>query len=298
MAAWSVVVLAASAGALVRAPTARALPAVGTSSLTVVLSNDGTLAGSLVAWDTNGSALRYAIDGDFRPLLDLLPINASTRSALLANLNASESNPLVAGLFGNHDGSVEPGEVSQFADLVTTEAQYFPASFLNPSFVHLTVDGGGATAYTFTGLGLPGAVGPDRSTTPIAIEANVSYHFPITGASHTVRLQWVVPVGFSLVAPGPIDFAVSGPAGTSVTSTSGLGSAAVRNDPLGWGTSAASGTVDPTTDGNATVAFGPAFPIGDILVVLAVAGPAGVVGAVLLRRRRRHRPPPADAPAG
>lgn len=292
----SLLLCAASLAALLRAPPIRALPADGTNSVAVVLGGDGTLTGSIVAWDTNGSALRYAIDGNFQPLVDSLPLNASTRSTILANLNASEANPLVAGLFGNHDGTVEAGEVAQFANLVTTEAQYFPSSFLNPTFVHLTVDGGGATAYTFTGLGLPGAVGPDSSTAPIAIEVNATYHFPISGNSHTVKLGWVVPAGFSLIAPGAVDFAVTGPAGLTISSTSGLGGANVQNDPFGWGTSTASGTVDPGTSGNATVTFGPAFPVGDILIVLAVAVPAGVVGAVLLRRRRRGRAPTPETP--
>lgn len=84
--------LAAGAGALVRGPSARALPAVGTSALSVTLQNDGTLLGTIVVWDPNGSALRYAIDGDFQPLVNALPVNASTRSGILANLNATESN--------------------------------------------------------------------------------------------------------------------------------------------------------------------------------------------------------------
>lgn len=173
---------------------------------------------------------------------------------------------------------------------MTTEAQYFPASFLNPSFVHLTVDGGGATAYTFSGLGLPGAVGADSSPAPIALEANVTYHFPIVGSSHSIHLGWVVPAGFALVAPGSVDFSVTGPDGSSVTSTAGLAGANIQNDFLGWGPSSASGTVDPAANGNATVRIGPAFPVGDILIVLALAVPAGVLGAVLLRRRRRGRP--------
>ncbi|MCI4344705.1 MAG: hypothetical protein L3J87_03675, partial [Thermoplasmata archaeon] len=98
-------------------------------SVTYVSSTQ--LGVSLSLSDGNGSALRYAIDGNFTPFVEGLPVNASTRSSILNTLNQTENSPFLAGFFGNRDGHVDAGEVTQFSALLKQEARLLPsASFL------------------------------------------------------------------------------------------------------------------------------------------------------------------------
>jgi hypothetical protein len=305
------------AAALVGLLLASAAPALGQepcaancnqASISVSYLSATQLNVGLSLTDGNGSALRYAIDGNFTPFVEGLPVNASTKSSILHTINQTEDSPFLAGFFGNRDGHVDAGEVSQFESLLAQEARLLPsASFLNPSFVHLKLDGMLPLSSAFGGFGFPGAVGPDSSSAPVDIDLNLTYTFAGNGSSgsdhaHTIALGWTTPVGFGLILNPTVGFTATTPAGTAITGTTGLSGSSVANDPWGWGGASTSGSFAPATSGNVTVSFHDAFPLGYVLIGLSAAIAVAAVAALLLLRRRRRRPstatPSAAAPSG
>ncbi|MCI4350264.1 MAG: hypothetical protein L3K15_01950 [Thermoplasmata archaeon] len=275
------------------AGTAVATAGSASASVTIQYLGPYQLNVALGLTDANGSALRSAIDGNFTPFVDTLPINSSTRSSILAMINTSEQNPFLAGFFGNRDGRVEAGEVTQFESLLANGLKLVPSSsFLNPTFVRVSLDGANPTSSLVGAFGFPGAVGADSSAAPLEIEVNVTDGFAsaTSGSAHTIGLGWSAPAGLGLIVNPTIQFTAQTPAATAIKGTTGLTGVSVRNDIWGWGTSSASGTFDPATSGNVTVSFENAFPVGDLLIATAVVAPILAVGVVwVIRRYRRAR---------
>ena len=269
------------------------LPSTGrAASVNGTVSSTGSLALTISGTDPNGSGLRYAMDGNFSPLVDGLPINASAKSTLLAAINAQESGLAGAILFGNRDGSVEANEVTMFETLLQDATQFFPSSSLTPAAaVLLTLDGHAPTGSHLGAIDFTGAIGPDRSGAPIGISVAVTYDFSTSGDSHVLTLGTNLSglaLGASLIVPS-IDINLTFPSGTTVTSTSGFSSQTTDSDALGWSSPTVDGTFAPADASNVTVAYGPAFPLGDALLIGIPLVILGCVAAFLLLRRRRRR---------
>ncbi|MCI4327725.1 MAG: hypothetical protein L3K16_08880 [Thermoplasmata archaeon] len=270
-------------------------------SAALTVGTNGAITVALSVADPNGSALRYAMDGNFSPLVDALPGNASSHAELLAGIEVAESNPLFSGLFGNHDGTVEPAEVGMFESLLESEVGTVPtATLTGDGLLNMTLNGVPPGSATFDSVGFSGAPGPDSSSAPITATTSTTEQFLPTGTSGTVGIAWNLSlgsVGLGLAIPGPnASVTVTTPAGTTITSTSGFQSAAVSNDLLGYSAPTASGSLGTHPTGSASVTFHPAFPLGDVLIVVAV-GVVAAVGGVLWWRRHRRSPPGApDAP--
>ena len=143
-------------------------PALGASGdLSVTIARDGGASVALTLVDANGSALRYAMDGNFTPLVDLLPVSASQQASYLAAVELAESSPLSSSYFGNHDGQVASGEVALFESLVLNEATLLPTgSVVGASTVVLNLNGVAATAGRLAQVAFLGATGPDSSASP------------------------------------------------------------------------------------------------------------------------------------
>jgi hypothetical protein len=268
---------------------------------TLSLAGNGSLSVTLSFAVANGSALRYAMDGNFTPLIDLLPVNASTRASLLAVINQAEANPLAAGLFGDRDGSVTYAtDVVRFESLVIHYARQFPpgtfAGALNVSLKGTSPSSEALQAITFTN-----ATGPDASTAPIGITTALAVGFPVDASgSGTFRIVWNLPPLSGNVSPpvAPVGFRFTGPPGDSIRSVSGLDALRVSNDPWGYSSPVAAGQYTPLPGHDVAVAFAPAFPTGTVAIAAgAAAGIGGAVAAVLVRRRRKRRSPPWDAAA-
>jgi len=262
----------------------------------VTLGANGSVALALSTTVDNGSALRYAIDGNFTPFIEALPINASAKATILSDLAGLEGSVLTASLFGNRDGSVESYEVNQFETLIQDESQFLPAGTLTASGgVYLHLDGHAATSATLGSVVFTNATGVDVSTAPIGVTTNLDYTFAAGSGSHTVSFGTNLTSGnvnLGLLV-GAVGVTLSTPAGTSITSTSGFGSVSVANDPLGWGASSLSGSYTPGTSSSVSATYGPAFPAGDVIVVgVPIAAAAALVGFLLWRRRRRRRAAP------
>ncbi len=288
--------LAAPVGAASTASSA-ALPGPGVA---LSVAGNGTLSAVLTANVTNGSALRYAMDGNFTPLIDALGLSASERSSLLADLNATET--LFPGLFGNRDGTVSSVEVTRFESLLLQNVVPLVPTSTIAGVVNVTVDGQAPTADRLTAVLFVGAEGKDTSPAPIDVQAGFSLPFASagTGAARTLRIGWNLPsiVGNLTTGVGPVNFSLRTPRAVDVRSTSGLSDERVANDPLGWGSGSVSGEFVPTPGHTVTVVYGPAFPTGTVLVVgLVAVAVAAIVLALVWRSRRRRRAPPAPAPA-
>jgi hypothetical protein len=273
------------------------------ASPTAVLSvgTDGSIAVTLSVEDPNGSALRYAIDGNFTPLISVLPGNESTRTAVLAQIQRAESNPFLSGLFGNRDGTVEPSEVGLFETLLRDEAAALPSGVLTGSgILNLTLNGRAPSSAAFQGVLLGGASAPDTSNAPITVTTSTIDQFAAEGTTGTVAISWNLTGGggLLLVAVPNVSLTVTTPAGTTIGSTSGWDSAQVTNDVLGYGSASADGTIATTPTGTASVAFHPSFPLGNVLLVVGVAAVVGALAFLLWRRRRRRSREAADAPRG
>jgi hypothetical protein len=290
-----------SIAGVARAP---APPVPQPDSATLSITPSGLLAVNFTLADPNGSPLRYAMDGNFSPLVNSLPANATTKSNALRQIAALESAPLVGGFFGNRDGSVSSAEVILFQGLLhqltSGVGGSLPTGTLSASAVAgLTLDGAKASTSTFQSVTFAGAEGPDNSTLPIGISLQFSYQFPISGSQHT--LSFAIGGGglpSAIVIPNAIaTVSFSTPPGTTITSVDGLGSVSTSSDPWGWGGSQSSGTYTLAT--NSTIAFHyqSSFPTGD-LVLGGIATGAIALGAslLLLRRRRRRRGAPAPGP--
>ncbi|HLY77131.1 MAG TPA: hypothetical protein VKT21_04535 [Thermoplasmata archaeon] len=277
-------------------------PAVGSaasSGLTMTVGRDGTVDVQLETVVANGSALRYAMDGYFGPLIESLPGSNATKASLLAQINSTESNPLLAGLFGDRDGRVDSAtDVSRFGSLVQNEANLVPVSTITGVF-NATMDGNAASSERLTGISFSNAPGLDTSPTPIGVTATLAatYSWSGVGRGHTFVVGWNLPslVG-NLTLPAPaVNLSFDTPSAMTITSVTGLDAAHLSNDPLGWGPASASGQYVPLLGHDVVIRFGPSFPTGDALVIGAIGAAviAGVALFLLRRRRRGARATPA-----
>ncbi len=296
------VVLAVTALGLPSASRATGLPGAGVG---FSVAANGTISASLTSVLANGSALRFAMDGDFNPLIDALPLTAAQRSTLLATLTATESNPIFAGLFGDHDGKVDyPVDVARFQALLSAEASLFPAGAFT-GIVNLTLDGQVPVSEAFGAVTFLGAAGPNNSSAPIAIQGTLTASFSSGGAGvpHTFRLGRNLPALLSNLSPptSSANFSLTTSAAQSIGSVAGLTQVTIMNDPFGWGPASVSGQYVPAPGHNVTIQFGPAFPTGYALIVGGAAVALGISVGLLGRRRRRRRampqPPPTGSPA-
>jgi len=261
------------------------------ASASVTIGTNGSVELVLSATIPNGSALREAMDGNFTPIVEAITTNATERANILAQIGTAESTPFVGSLFGNRDGVVEPSEVASFESLLQYETQLLPTgSISGGAFLAFTLDGARATATHISGVTFSNATGPADSTGPLGVSTQLTYAFAYGGSTHELALTTNISTGgFPLaLITGSVDLSVATPAGTSVTGTSGFDQATISNDPLGWGTSSVSGSFTPTTSGSLSVSFGPAFPTGDVIIVVPIVAVAAVAGALLYRRRKRR----------
>lgn len=285
------------------APSALGAPA----SLDLSVSTSGTITVALDADMANGSALRYAMDGNFTPLIDSLPVNASQRASLLSEIALAESSFLSSSYFGNHDGNVSAGEVTLFESLINNQAKLLPTgSITGAGTVVLALNGVPATNGKLTGIDFSGAVGPDTSSAPITVSSGLAYTAPYGSGSQNLTFGVHLPSLFAGV-PGTsaaaVEVAVSTPVATTISSATGLSGTVVSNDLLGWGSASASGSYAPAENGTVTILFHPSFPTGDVVIGAAVVAGLAGVALVLLRRHRRARasrpsPPPSDEKVG
>ena len=265
------------------------LPTIG-----LTLGSDGTLTSGLGGTVANGSALRYAMDGYFGPLIESLPGNNSSKASLLATINATENNPLLAGLFGDRDGRVDGSvDVPRFESLLLNEAKLVPLTTIT-GVLNVTLDGKGPTSERLQGIYFNNAPAPDSSPASIFVSATVVATFAWSGigATHTFEVAWNLPSVLGNLTGGvqAVNISVGTPSATTITSVTGLNGTQISNDPLGSGEAHASGQYTPLPGHTVVVQFGPAFPTGDALILGSVAILAGLgLGFLLLRRRRRRR---------
>jgi hypothetical protein len=271
------------------------------ASVTGTVSSSGAVTLVLSGTDPNGSALRFAMDGNFAPLIDSLGLNASEQSTLLGGIAVAESGLYGQFLFGNRDGTVEANEVTMFETLIqdgSTELASLGGTSSALSLgglVTLALDGSAPTSTTLAGIAFSGAVGPDTSSAPIGVAVTLDVQFPSRATTNTLSLGTNltgIGLALSLVAP-TIAVNLTFPSGTTVTGSSGFASVATTPDTFGWSSPMASATYAPGTSTNVSITYGPAFPLGDALLVGVPIGVAAVGVALFLWRRRR---PPAAAP--
>ncbi|MCI4370780.1 MAG: hypothetical protein L3J81_05585, partial [Thermoplasmata archaeon] len=186
---------------------ASGLAAATNPSAGVTVGTNGDVNVALSIVDPNGSALRYAMDGNFTAIVDLLPGNVSSHAALYAELEGAESSPFLAGLFGNRDGTVEPGEVSMFEDLLRSETGTRPSTlFTGTGFLSMSLNGNPPGSGQITGITFLGGPGPDTSTAPVTVITSLSEQFLPTGTSGTLAINWNLSLGSlfgGLAVPGP-----------------------------------------------------------------------------------------------
>jgi hypothetical protein len=271
------------------------------SGISLALSSDGTIASGLETVVANGSALRYAMDGYFGPLVALFPGTNASRAALLAEINATESNPLFAGLFGDHDGQVNSLDVQRFVSLIDSEAKLIPVSTFT-GVLNVTMDGNGPTSDQLQGISFSNAVGPDSSAAPIGLTATLALSFTWSGDSmaHTFQVAWNLPsiLGNLSLPVGAVNVSFGTPAAITITSVSGMNRTSITNDPFGWGSASVSGQYTPLPGHSIVIKFGPSFPTGDALIIGAIAVAAGVLlGLLVLRGRRGRRQRMSSPPA-
>jgi hypothetical protein len=270
-----------------------ALGATPSPGVALALSSNGALGASLEAVETNGSALRYAMDGYFGPLVATLPGSNASKAALLADINATESDPLFAGLFGDHDGRVDATvDVPRFESLVVSEAKLIPISSIT-GVLNLTMDGNVPVSEALTAVSFSNAPGPDNSSAPIGVTATIDVGFlwSGTGHAHTFQVAWNLPslLGNLSVSVSAVNLSFSTPRALTITSVTGLNRTQVANDPWGWGSASASGQFVPLPGHDVVIQFGPSFPTGDALIIGAIVVAAGALVGVLYWRRRGRR---------
>jgi hypothetical protein len=264
-----------------------------TSGVALVLSSDGTISTGLDFVVANGSSLRYAMDGNFTPLVDMLPESNASKASFLSLISSLESDPVTAGLFGDHDGKVNSLDVSRFQALITTESKYVPTATIT-GVLNVTMDGTGPTSDQLAGITFSNALGPDTSSAPVGVIATLSVVFDWSGVgnAHTFQVAWNLPslLGNLSVPVTAVNLSFATPPAITITSVTGLNESHVSNDPFGWGSASASGQYTPFPGHSIVIKFGPSFPTGDALIIGAVVVAAGAgVGFVLLRRRRGRR---------
>ena len=272
------------------------------SGIALTLESDGTVSTGLNFVVANGSALRYAMDGNFTPLVDLLPESNASKASLLSVITAMENDPLTAGLFGDRDGKVNSLDVSRFQSLITTESKYIPTSTIT-GVLNVTMDGTGPLSDQLQGILFTDAIGPDNSSAPMGVTATLAVVFAWSGVGspHTFAVAWNLPslLGNLSVPVTAVNLSFATPPAITITSVTGLNESHVSNDPFGWGAASASGQYIPFPGHSIVIKFGPSFPTGDVLIIGAVVAAAGVgVGLLLWRRRRGRRRRTASPPPG
>ena len=271
--------------------TPAALGASGDLSVTV--ASDGGTSVALSMVDANGSALRYAMDGNFTPLVDLLPVSASQKASYLAEVELAESSPLSSSYFGNHDGQVASGEVTLFESLVLNEATLLPSgSVVGASTVVLALNGVPATSGRLAQVAFLGATGPDASAAPITVVTTLAYDLPYGSGEQNLSFRVALPTAFAGLGTSgtvpEVNVTIVTPTATAIASVSGLTGAALSNDVWGWGSATATGRYAPLSNGTVTVLFHPSFPVGDVALGAAAAASVGAVAFLVLRRHRRR----------
>ncbi|MCI4364372.1 MAG: hypothetical protein L3K13_08810 [Thermoplasmata archaeon] len=260
-----------------------------TEPVTLVLSPGGTLTTNLTVQIANGSSLRYALDGNFTPLLNALPISSSNRSVYAAEIGLLESNPFTGGLFGNRDGTVEPFEVTAFDQLVQEESKLLPSGTLTGGVAfQLTLDGNSPASAAIQSVYVGEALGLDSSTAPVTVSLAVNYVFPLSGGSHSLSLSWGTgPIALTTLINFHVTFLA--PAGDSITGSSGFSSTSVTNDLLGFSPGKFSGEFSPADGSGVSIHFAAAFPLGILVIVLGVVGALLAVLLFLAYRSRRRK---------
>ncbi|MCI4323099.1 MAG: hypothetical protein L3K03_03610 [Thermoplasmata archaeon] len=276
---------------LVGAPLASALPALPSyAGVDLTLATNGTLTIAVTSQVTNGSALRFAMDGNFTPLLGVLQLNASETAKIVGTINGLESSPFTASLFGNRNGQVSAYEVTTFESLIGRESSLVPKGLLGGTGVlPSTLDGAPPLSESVGSVLFTGATGSDTSTAPIGVQVQSSDAFDFAGSTHTLTLgSPSLPFGL----PGSLDLNLSftTPAGEMITGVSGTTTDHVSNDPLGWGAASMHGTVVAATNSSVTVEFQNAPPVGTIAIILGSLAVGGLVAGGWLWRRRARAP--------
>ncbi|MCI4351760.1 MAG: hypothetical protein L3K15_09660, partial [Thermoplasmata archaeon] len=226
----------------------------------------------------------------------------------LATINATENNPLLAVLFGDHDGRVDAAvDVQRFQNLLLNEAKLIPLTTITGA-LNVTLDGKPPSSEQLQGIYFNNAPGLDSSSAPIYVSATVVAPFVWSGVgvAHTFEVAWNLPsiLGNLTVGAGfqAVNISFHAPSGVTITSVTGLNSTQISNDPFGWGPAEVMGEYSPLPGHIVVIHFGPAFPTGYALIFGAVAVLAGLgLGLLLLRRRRRRRNrplPPAVSDSG
>jgi hypothetical protein len=272
------------------------------SGVALALGSNGTVDAGLNFVVANGSAVRYAMDGNFTPLVDLLPESNASKASLLSAISAAESDPITAGLFGDRDGKVDQLDVNRFQSLVVSYSKYLPTTTFT-GVLNVTMDGNAPISDQLKGVVFTNAIGPDNSSAPLGVTATLAVPFAWSGVahSHTFVVTWNLPSVFAnlSVPVAPINVSFVTPTAITITSVTGLNESQVSNDPFGWGAASASGQYTPFPGHSIVIQFGPSFPTGDALILAAIVVVAGVgVGLVLLRRRRGRRQKSMGLPPG
>jgi hypothetical protein len=268
------------------------------SGIGLTLSGNGTLTAGVGTVVSNGSALRYAMDGDFGPLVDSLPGTNASRKAVLMDINDTEL--VLPGAFGDHDGRVNSLDLQRFESLIQSESSHIPVSAIT-GLLNVTMDGKGPVSDLLQSITFSNALGLDNSSAPMGVTANLAVTFVWSGVSHSHSfvVAWNLPsilANLSLPVPA-VNVSFNTPTAVTITSVTGLNGTRISNDPLGWGSASASGQYTPLPGHTVVIKFGPSFPTGDALIIGAVAVVAGVLlGLFLLRRRRRRRQGPSPPP--
>ena len=296
----ALVALLAPIGLGAAVPSARATTLIPGATASFSIGSDGTTGSSVSFVDPNGSPFRFAMDGNFSPLVASLGLNGTASAGVLAAVAAAKGNPLTAGYFGNGDGTAEPAEVGLFESLILEETRFLPSTpLVSTAGVAVTLDGAPPTSESLAGVGFGGAAGADTSIAPMTIWVNLTLHFPYSGSSHTVLVAWTLPGGIPLPLPvAQVNVSLSTPDGTRVTAVTGLSDVTMTNDPLGYGPGGVRGAFVPGSGSNVSIEFSAAFPLGDVLI-LGISGAvvAAVVVGLLIRRRRRRKREAASAAA-
>jgi hypothetical protein len=300
------ILLLAGPGLIASVRGASTTPGPG-QGVALTLTSGGALTASFSIVDPNGSALRYAMDGNFTPLILSLPLSATNRTLALTEISTLEAEPLLSGLFGNRDGSVEADEVTNFAHLLEVGSRDVPGTLLTGvDGFNATLDGQAPSSVVLSSITFANATGADTSSLPLTIESDLAAQFGAVGSPSVLALDLPVstlptgiPVGLLSV---PVSFA--GPAATTITSVSGLVGESTTNDPLGWAAPSAQGNYPLGSPSAIQFHFEAAFPVGDVLVIGLSIVALVIAVALLARRRRRRRlarimiPPGGLGPSG
>ena len=293
MTAWAVLfsVLATIPGGFtsLSSPTVSIASFPQGTDLSLDLRANGELLSDARATIANGSLLRFAIDGNFSPLLGALPLNDSTRNSIAQAIYSAEGGQF-ATFFGNHDGRVEPGEVDSFQSLLIADSGVFPTwLILAGSAPSVTIDGQAAAAMQLVAVQITGGVGLDTSPAPVSIFAQRSDQYVYGSGGHLLTISWnLFSASTVLGAPRPLNVSLRLPDATQVESTSGFLSASTAQDPWGLAAASLSGSAQPSSAAPLTVRFSPAFPWAMVVIIVGVAGVAASL-AVIWRVRRRSR---------